>query len=87
VPRTTARRDRNRLGVSGSAFSGSGDLWLIGEAVDRLLTDGAIDPGVEIEGDQLAGFVARKTHGSSDSRRACESMKDFFGGLTQPHKA
>ena len=43
----------------------------------RPLRDGAIDTGVEIKGDQLAGVVARKVHGGGNFRRACESMKDL----------
>jgi hypothetical protein len=39
----------------------------IGEAVDRLLADKRIDPGIEVEGDKLAGVFVCVVH-RQDSR-------------------
>jgi hypothetical protein len=75
--RIAARSCPDALAVGLRPFSGRRNPGLIREAIERPLLDGAIDTGVEIKGDQLAGDLARKVHGGGDSRRACESMKDL----------
>jgi hypothetical protein len=42
-------------------------LNFIREAIDRLLTQERIDPGIEVEGDQLACVSAFEAHSTSIS--------------------